>query len=211
MLMPIDYLIKTHKVNITGIIHVGASYGQEMKDYHAAGIKNIVWVEAIPAVYSILADKMNLFPGSKCFHACISNRDDQVVHFNITSNNGLSSSIFNLQDHKISYPNIVVVEKLELKTITLDTLLKREGIEVDGRYNFLNLDVQGAELLALQGAQKNLEKFKYIYLETNQRLLYEGCALEPEVDAFLSGYHFTPVESKVLQAGWGEKFYIHGS
>jgi FkbM family methyltransferase len=211
MLMPIDYLIRKHKMNITGIIHVGASYGQEMKDYHAAGIKNIIWIEAIPDVYSILAQKMNLFPGSKCFHACISNQDDQLVHFNITSNNGLSSSIFNLQEHTISYPNIVVVEKLALTTITLDTLLQQEGIELDGRYNFLNIDVQGAELLALQGTQKNLKKFKYIYLETNQRLLYEGCALEPEVDAFLSDYHFRPVEAKVRPAGWGEKFYIHES
>src|SRR5689334_21248286 len=133
MLMPIDYLIRKHKVNITGIIHVGASYGQEMKDYYAAGIKNIIWVEAIPNVYSILSDKMKLFADTKCFHACISNQDDQLVHFNVTSNLGLSSSIFNLQEHTISYPNIVVVEKLELKTITLDTLLKQEGIEVNGR------------------------------------------------------------------------------
>src|SRR5687768_12386633 len=181
MLIPIQYLIQKYNMNVSGIIHVGANYGQEIRDYDNAGIRNIIWVEAIPEVYEVLCTNMQPYPFSKCFQACISNQDDQPVNFNITSNEGQSSSILNLKEHSQFYPNVVVTKQQQLRTITLDTMLCRAGIEISGNYNFLNMDIQGAELLALQGIQNKLHEFKYIYLEVNRRQLYEGCALESEI------------------------------
>jgi FkbM family methyltransferase len=209
MLFSLEYLIDTYALQIDGIVHIGASYGQEIDDYDKAGIKNIIWVEADPEVYGSLCENLRPYPDSKCFQACVSNQDGLPVQFKITSNKGQSSSILNLKEHALFYPHIVVVRELQMQTVTIDTLLKQQGIEISGKYNFLNMDIQGAELLAMQGMKNNLHKFRYVYLEINQRELYEGCALEEEVDNFLKGYHFKPVECKIKPAGWGDKFYIY--
>jgi FkbM family methyltransferase len=208
MLISLQYLVETYDLQIEGIVHIGASYGQEIDDYDKSGIKNVIWVEADPDVYGSLCENLRSHPHSKCFHACVSDRDGQPVQLNVTSNSGQSSSILDLKEHAMFYPHIVVVRELQLQSITLDTLLQQEGIEISGNYNFLNMDIQGAELLALQGMKKNLHKFRYVYLEVNQRELYEGCALEHDIDNFLKDYNFKPVESKMRPAGWGDKFYI---
>lgn len=209
MIFDINYLIEKYRLNITGVVHVGASYAQEMSSYNRAGIKRVIWIEAIREIYDSIYKTLQPYPSAICFHACISNRDHKRVRFNITSNKGQSSSLFNLKEHAQQYPNIVVVEQRQLRTITLDTLLKKSHIEIKGEYNFLVMDIQGAELLALKGMKKNLNKFQYLYLEVNQRELYEGCALEPEVDRYLREHHFAPVESRMRPAGWGDKFYMH--
>jgi FkbM family methyltransferase len=208
MLLPLHHLIDTYALDIRGIVHVGASLGQEINQYNDAGIEDVIWIEADPEIYSALCERLKPYPHSRCFQACISNQDGLPVQFKVTSNQGQSSSILNLKEHAIFYPNIVVVREVQLQTVTLDTLLQQEGIEVSGKYNFLNMDIQGAELLAMQGMTKNLHKFRYVYLEVNKRELYEGCALEEEVDNYLKESHFKPVESKWRPAGWGDKFYI---
>ena len=189
MLFPLQYLIDTYALQIDGIVHIGASFGQEISDYDKAGIKNIIWIEADPEVYtSSLCENLKPYPYSRCFQACVSNQDDQPIRFKVTSNQGQSSSILNLKEHAIFYPKIVVVRELQLQSVTVDTLLQQEGIEISGQYNFLNMDIQGAELLAMKGMNNNLHKFRYVYLEVNQRELYEGCALEEEVDNYLKEY-----------------------
>jgi FkbM family methyltransferase len=208
MLISLQYLIEIYDLQIEGIVHIGASYGQEIDDYEKAGIKNIIWVEADPDVYNSLCENLRSYPDSKCFLACVSNRDGEPIQFKISSNKGQSSSILKLKEHAKLYPHVVVVREVQLKSVTFDTLLQQEGIEISGNYNFLNMDIQGAELLAMQGMKNNLHKFKYIYLEVNRRELYEGCALEKDIDKFLRRYHFKSVESKMKRQGWGDKFYI---
>jgi FkbM family methyltransferase len=53
-----------------------------------------------------------------------------------------------------------------MKTITLDTLLQRNGIPVD-KFDVLNMDIQGAELKALEGVYYTIETnnpFQYLSL-----------------------------------------------
>jgi hypothetical protein len=41
----------------------------------------------------------------------------------------------------------------------------------------------------------------------NERELYRGCALLPEVDAFLGARGFQRVATKMTPHGWGDSFF----
>ena len=75
------------------------------------------------------------------------------------------------------------------------------------KYNFLNLDIQGAELLALKGFLKGLEKIEYVYTEVNSGEVYKDCAKIEELDFFLKEYNFERVETNMTQYEWGDAFY----
>lgn len=73
--------------------------------------------------------------------------------------------------------------------------------------NFVNIDIQGAELKALKGMKKYLENVDYLYLEVDVKELYEGCCLLSEINEFLKGFGFEQKEISLTQHGW-EMHYI---
>jgi FkbM family methyltransferase len=81
------------------------------------------------------------------------------------------------------------------------------GIDIS-LIEFVNIDIQGAELLALKGMKKILRFAKYLYLEVNIRHLYKNCALITELDSFLNEYGFERKETKMTKWGWGDAIYI---
>jgi len=44
--------------------------------------------------------------------------------------------------------------RIQMKTTTIDTFMKREAMKTPSLYNFWNFDIQGAELLALKGRRR---------------------------------------------------------
>jgi hypothetical protein len=75
--------------------------------------------------------------------------------------------------------------------------------------DFLNIDLQGAELKALKGMGDRLNQFKWAYLEVNWEELYKGCALFTEVEAYLGDFGFRVAEFKKCGGtGWGDCLFI---
>ena len=66
----------------------------------------------------------------------------------------------------------------------MDTLINENNIDIKN-YNFLNLDIQWAELMALKGFGNFINDFDYIYTEVNIDELYEKCVLLGELDEYL--------------------------
>jgi len=95
-------------------------------------------------------------------------------------------------------------DKISLTSTTIDDLWKSNRIE---SANFLNLDIQGAELLALRGAQQYLDGVEYIYTEINMKPLYKDCALVGDMDKFLAGRGFSRLDTRLTRHGWGDAFY----
>ncbi len=77
---------------------------------------------------------------------------------------------------------IYVQNKIQVAATTLDDYCKTNTPP-----DLLWMDVQGAELLVLQGAQEVLKKTKVIHLEIGFRKMYKGQALFSEIDELLSG------------------------
>ena len=44
-------------LNLKGILHVGAHEAEEIDDYTNVGIKNIIWIEALPEKKEIILKK----------------------------------------------------------------------------------------------------------------------------------------------------------
>jgi len=71
-----------------------------------------------------------------------------------------------------------------------------------GDFNFMNIDLQGAELLALKGATEALTHVDAIYTEVNKIDVYVDCVKITELDSFLAD--FSRVETEWAgNAGWG--------
>lgn len=208
MLIPFNKIIKKYTKKIHGILHVGAHMCEELKYYNNNGLKNeqIIWIEANPELV-----KKNLEIDSKRiiknFIAC--EKDTGFTKLNI-ANNGQSSSIFNFGTHTSHYPNIKYDNFVKVKNNRIDTMYKQEKIPNDFA-NFINLDIQGAELLALKGMGKLLNNFDYVYTEINKEKVYKDCALIEDIDNYLKKYNFKRVETKWTNAGWGDALYIKKS
>lgn len=186
-----------------GIIHIGAHLMEERGVYISNGLHNTIWIEANPDLYDTLK---NLDANDIIYNHAIADVDDEIVNFNIT-NNGQSSSILDLDKHKIHHPHIYVNKIISIKTKRMDTLIKENNIDLNN-YDFLNIDVQGAELLVIKSFGKLLSNIKYIYTEINTNSLYKNCALINEIDNYLENYRFKRVETFITEFEWGDALYI---
>jgi len=157
MMIPFKTVLEKYYINPSGVFHVGANTGQEAGGYYENGIERSIWIEAIPKVYAQLIVNISGCKNAIAFNECISDTDGQIVEFNVTDNNGESSSIFELGTHKEHYPQVGIAEIIKLKTKKLDTLILENKIDIRD-YDFLVMDLQGAELLALILQCKNLQK-----------------------------------------------------
>lgn len=208
MLIPFERLISKHKVNITGVLHCGASIGQEAKEYAKLGVQNMVFIEADPDIYQKLKANVANYPNAIPINACLSDEDNKEVEFHLANNGGQSSSILEFGTHTTAHPEVKFVGSIQLTTKRLDTLIEEFNLNIH-EFNFLNMDLQGAELLALRGLGDYLKYFKYAYLEVNEQEVYKHCAKVEELDMYLIGYGFRRVETRWSgNHGWGDAIYI---
>lgn len=207
MLIPIKALVEKYHIKPTGIIHCGAHWGEEAADYYNAGFKRVLWIECMPDAYEILKSRVGKY-GHLCLKACLGDEDGKEVTFNVSNNEGQSSSYLELGTHKIVHPEVDYIANYKLKTVRLDSVLKHNEIYVH-QYPFINMDLQGAELLALKGMGDTVKYAKYLYLEVNKAELYVGCPLIEELDEYLKPYGFSRVETEWAgNTNWGDAFYI---
>lgn len=86
------------------------------------------------------------------------------------------------------YPAETYVQNtVEVDCIRLDVLCGQLDIDV---IDLIWMDLQGAELIALQSAGPLLDKVRYIFTEVSHRPLYKGQCLFDDVDAFLKAKGF---------------------
>ena len=211
MYVSLKEIINKYKINIKGIIHIGAHKGEEILSYYKNNIKNIILIEANKKLIKNL--KLKIFFYNTFLKSNISletfaaySLDDQIIDFNIMSNSQ-SSSILDLKTHKQLYPSIRVKEKNKVKTKTIDWLFTNK-YQIEN-YNFINMDIQGSELEALKGSRKILDNIDAIYTEINFDELYKNCALADEIDDFLLEFNFKRVLTKTPEHHtWGDALYL---
>lgn len=86
-------------------------------------------------------------------------------------------------------------------------LLLENNLKIED-YNFVTMDIQGAEGLALKGFGDMLNNVDYLFLEINEKELYKGCMLLPEMCDYLSHFGFNLLEKQMWgDAGWGDAFF----
>jgi FkbM family methyltransferase len=171
-----------------GVIHVGAHKGQE-RHLYAEHDLDVVWIEPIPDVYAVLCSNLADHPRQRALQALVTDEDDRDVTLHVSSNDGGSSSILELNLHQDIWPDITYVGELELRSVTLPTLLERQGVGLDS-YDALVLDTQGSELLVLRGAQHLLPSFRYVKVEAADFEAYRGCCQLVDIERFMRRHGF---------------------
>jgi FkbM family methyltransferase len=202
-------LCQEHSINPRGLIHIGAHEGQEMKEYQAMGMPKVLFIEANPSVFERLKQNIAGLPNVWAANCAVSN-ENGTVNLRVNSHD-MSSSILPLKLHKDIYPGMVEVNQVTVISKTLDSLMEQSPF-TSSDFNIINIDIQGAELLAFQGAVETLKYIDAIITEVNREELYEGCALIDQIDDFLSSYGFQRVAmANPSHPSWGDAFYVKKS
>lgn len=203
MLIDFRKLFPKYGIKPKGVLHVGANVGEEAPVYDEIGIKDVVWIEANPEMIPQLRLNVEKYK-HKVISALIGDVEGLELNFHISNNASQSSSILELGTHKIAHPEVNYVKDVVLKMHRIDQFRTCWG-----GFDFLNIDLQGAELKALRGMGDLLTQFKWAYLEVNKEELYKGCALVGEIDTYMLGFGFKRVETKWCgNTGWGDALYI---
>ncbi|NEP42738.1 MAG: FkbM family methyltransferase, partial [Okeania sp. SIO2H7] len=206
MKLDLRNLCQEKSVAPQGVIHVGAYDGKDLKTYQNLGVSKVLFIEANPEAFKRLEENIaEVSVEVKAVNCAISDRNGET-EFHIYSM-PKSSSILPLKLYRNIYPNIKETQKLTLPVKTLDSLLQELDISPE-EFNLLSLDIQGAELLALQGATNLLKHIEAINTKVCYEELYEGGALIEEIDQFLrkKGFGRAAVE-KPYHPSWGDAFY----
>lgn len=204
MLIDFRQLFPKYGISPKGVLHIGGNKGEEFPVYMELGILKQVWFEANPKIHEQLVKNISSNSQAVAFSFCVGDEDiDAILHE--SNNDGQSSSILELGTHKIAHPEVHYISDIPVQMIRLDTLFRDFDPDID----FLNIDIQGAELKALKGMGEMLNQFKWAYLEVNKEPLYVGCALVEEIDDYLSTFGFVRVETQWCgNTGWGDALYI---
>ena len=199
-MIPGRHLRKFFGVTPLGVLHVGAHTGEELVDYRLNRFGRVLWVEAQESLIPLLLRKTE-GSGDKVYQAVAWSDSGSQLSLNVT-NNSASTSLFEFDSHTNHYPSVAFVEKQQVTTVRLDELIPE-----DEHFNFLNLDVQGAELEVLKGLGQLLGQVEWVYSEVNRASLYAGIPLEPEMNAYLRDFGFEKVATIWTSKGWGEALY----
>jgi FkbM family methyltransferase len=201
MLISLHELVSKYNIKFKGILHVGAHECEELNDYERYIPRNqILWIEALQNKVELCKQ---IYPNVLIENAIVSDVVENV-RFNV-SNNGQSSSILEFGLHSYFHPQVHYVNSFESETKLLKDIISNYNID----YNFLNLDIQGAELKALKGMEEYLHKVDYVYTEVNSDYVYKECVLVTELDEYLQKFGLIRVETKWCgDFRWGDAFYI---
>lgn len=147
-------LIKKNDV----IIDCGANQGIFSLAFASISFKGMVYIIEPLDVYNKIIKynfKINNLKNYKIFNNVVSNKR-KYYNLDISKGNVSGSIVRNFGTRKIN-----------IQSITIDNLVKKQKIkEVD----FIKMDIEGAEQLAIEGAYKTIKKFQPIMsIETNEK------------------------------------------
>ena len=201
MLISFKDLVKKYDMIITGVIHIGGHYGEELQDYIDEGIQDMIIFEPLESNFKVIEDKAQYLNANIEGHqVALGSKTGEVMMY-VSDNEQQSSSILEPAIHLTHHPHVKFPTTEDVEVDLLD--------EYDCKdYNFINMDVQGYELEVLKGATETLKQVNYVYCEVNRDEVYENNAYVEEIDEFLAGYGMERVETDWEGDIWGDALYI---
>jgi len=203
MLISFTNLRRKYNMNIKGVVHIGAHYGEEIYEYVDNGIQKITVFEPLSKNFEVLAKRLqNVNANIQGYQVALGSQKGTATMY-LSSNEAQSSSILKPKEHLEHHPDVTFDGTEEVEVSVLD--------DYDlGDANFINMDVQGYELEVLKGGKETLKNIDYVYCEVNRGEMYESNAMIDDIDEYLSDYGFERVETYWPETWykWGDALYI---
>lgn len=95
-------------------------------------------------------------------------------------------------------------KRIEVETITLKSFCEANNIRL---IDFIHMDVQGAELMVLEGAGDFITKIKTIWLEVSKVHLYKDQPLVNDIQKYMTKNNFALVKDAVEDIQ-GDRLYV---
>ena len=200
MILNLHELKNKYNMEITGVIHIGAHFGEEHDTYKSLGISNIVYFEPVKKTFDVLNERVK---DAKTYNFALGNENKMIEMYIEEADAYGCSSILqpssNYDTVRFS-PN----ELVEMKRL--------DDFNFKG-YNFLNIDVQGYEYEVLKGSLKTLNDVEYIICEINRetpqkKLDYIGSVTIEKIIELLTPYGFILVDQDWAGISWGDGLFI---
>jgi FkbM family methyltransferase len=187
-----EKIIECYKLS-NGIIHIGAHRGTEAPIY-AWFNKSVIWIEANKEIYDELLINLHSYENQKAYNYLLLEKSHKNVNFNISNNDGASSSIYDFgeshQNSKLfNNRNFKFTKKVKVNSYAFDEFINKEKIIIRN-HNLWIIDVQGAELPVLLGSEKNLNYCKYLIIEVSKNEFYKGGTKWEDLKKFLNEKNF---------------------
>lgn len=115
-----------------------------------------------------------------------------------------SSSLLQPEKHLDIVKFVNFKEEIDVHTETLDSFCSQHGItDID----FIHMDVQGAELMVLNGAKETIKSIKSIWLEVSRISLYKDQPLYDDIKRFMFDNGYVLIKDTVDNIT-GDQLYI---
>lgn len=187
------------------LIHVGAHLVQERDEYHDLGFEPVLWFEAQPEIATRAQKILQTFENQELRNVGLWSTAGTELELFVAGNEGSSSSLLEPFLISASHPDVSCQASYKIKTSTLDL----ETVNSHDAFNVLVLDVQGAELEVLKGAEQLLENVNYIFSEISTLELYRNSPHAHELCEYLEKKGFLFAASHLNRnTGWGEGLFI---
>ena len=118
-----------------------------------------------------------------------------------------SSSLLPPDKHIEVVPFIKFSKKITVETTTIEAFCKCNNLAT---IDYIHMDVQGAELMVLQGAAKFINSIKVIWLEVAKVHLYRDQPLADDINEFMTKNNFV-LAKNCLDGIQGDQLYISRS
>lgn len=183
-------LLQNEDVKI--IFDVGANLGQMTRYYRRWFPQSKIYCfEPFEECFKSLVARYQESDLIQPYQLAVSDKTETKIFFvnKFNQTNSLLNSASDWKNH--FYGDILDnLRKIEVKAVTIDEFCQVNNIS---RINILKMDIQGGELMALEGAKDMLagQFIDLIYSEVNFSQLYDGGAKFSEIVEFLEEYNFT--------------------
>jgi FkbM family methyltransferase len=172
------------------IVELGARVGEDEEWLRMACRESVHYVMVEPDVRNcqVILDKAT-DRTRRLIIGAVADHDGSIEFYGSVEdlNTRGSGSIRKPTNHIIIFPRVEFPRELHtfVPCYTLDTIFEREWLS---KIDLLWVDVQGAERDMIAGGRKALSHTRFLFMETEDREVYEGMALKPELIAMLSGW-----------------------
>jgi len=163
-----------------GVLHIGAHVGLESKAY-SDNRKPVIFIEADPKTFLVLENNISIYRDQKAYNFLLGD-EEKIVDFHIANNKSESSSIFPFSKEN-EIKNLSASEVTPIPMTRLDSKFTMNDLE---NYDHWVIDVQGAELMVLEGAGQLLSACKTLFIECSMTEFYEGGAMWKQILEFLN-------------------------